>query len=62
MRRRTLFIAVALLTFVIGVAAVTLWYLHRPIFSRAVDEDSIAEAVFRWGIKDEEQEIGTCHT
>ncbi|MCA1816951.1 MAG: hypothetical protein LC746_11175 [Acidobacteria bacterium] len=55
MRRRTLFIAVALLTFVIGAAAATLWYLHRPIFSRAVDEDSIAEAVFRQSIKDEEQ-------
>jgi hypothetical protein len=59
MRRNTLRIVVALLTFGIGVTAATLWYLHRPIFSRAVEEESIAEAVFRQSIKDEEQEVGS---
>jgi hypothetical protein len=58
MRRFSLKFGIAMLTFVVGVGATTGWYLFRPRFSRAVEEENIMEAVFRYQIAEERSPEG----
>ena len=58
MRRLSIRFAIALLTFVVGVSAATVWYMNRPTFSRAVEEENIIELVFRHQIEEEGKSEG----
>lgn len=60
MKRLSLRLFVALLTFIIGVAVATFWYFRPPAshpqdksaLSRIVEEENIAEAAFRYQFED----------
>jgi hypothetical protein len=56
MKRLSLRLFIALLTFIIGVAIATFWHFRptvlrpsdKPVFTRTIEEENIAEAVFRY--------------
>ena len=58
MQRFSLRFALALLALVVGLSAATVWYLKRPAFSRATEEENIAELVFRHQIEEERKAEG----
>jgi hypothetical protein len=58
MRRFSLRFAMALLALVVAVGVTAVWYLKRPVFSRAAEEENIVEVVFRHQIEEENKAEG----